>query len=62
METELKDAIIKKVQENKDEFQLVNFIIDSFREYIYNKDGNYLIGGEEVYQFISDFIKIYENN
>lgn len=59
MEKELKDAIIKKVQENRDNFQLVNFIVDSFKEYIYNKDGNYLIGGEKVSKFIDDFIKIY---
>ena len=59
MKTELKDAIIKKVQENKNEFQLTNFIRDSFKEYIYTKDGNYLIGGEEVSEFVENFTKIY---
>ena len=62
MEKELKDEIIKKVQENSDVFGLNNFIVESFREYIYNKEGNYLIGGEKVATFISDFIKLYENN
>jgi len=61
MEKELKDLIIKKVQENINQFQLENFIIDSFTEYIYNKKGDYLIGGEKVAKFISDFIKLYEN-
>lgn len=61
MNNELKDAIIKTVQENTNEFQLTNFIVGNFREYIYNKDGEYLIGGEQVAQFINNFIKLYEN-
>ena len=59
MKTELKDAIIKKVQENSSNFQLVNFIVDNFKEYIYDKKGEYLINGKKVAKFISDFIKIY---
>jgi hypothetical protein len=61
MQTELKDLIIKKVQENINEFQLENFIVDSFREYIYDKKGDYLIGGANVAVFIKNFITIYEN-
>ena len=61
MDQELKDAIIKAVQENKDEFQLTNWITGQFSEYIYNNDGKYIIGGEKVVQFINDFIKIYIN-
>jgi len=61
MNKELKDAIIKQVQENYDEFQLTNSIGGIFREYIYNRDGEYLIGGEQVAKFINDFIKLYEN-
>ena len=61
MDQELKDAIIKAVQENKDEFQLTNWITGQFSEYVYNNDGEYLIGGEKVVQFINDFIKIYIN-
>ena len=60
MNKELKDAIIKAVQENFDEFQLTNSIGGMFREYIYNRDGEYLIGGEKVAQFIKEFIKLYE--
>ena len=62
MKKELKDAIIKNVQENINQFSLVNSIVGHFREYIYNSKGEYLIGGEEVSKFISDFIKLYENN
>lgn len=61
MQKELKDAIIKEVQEHSNEFQLVNFIVESFKEYIYTNDGNYLIGGEKVAQFINEFINIYIN-
>lgn len=59
MQTQLKDIIIKTVLENSNQFQLHNFIVEKFREYIYNKDGEYLIGGKKVAQFISDFIKLY---
>ena len=60
MPQELKNAIIKKVQENATDFQLVNNTTDNFKEYIYNKQGEYLIGGEEVAKFISEFINIYK--
>ena len=59
MQTKLKDAIIAKIQNSTDEFQLHNFIVESFSEYIYGQDGEYLIGGEDVANFISDFIKLY---
>lgn len=61
MNKELKNAIIKKVQENIDVFGLNNFIVDSFKEYIYDSKGEYLIGGEVVANFISDFINLYIN-
>lgn len=60
MQTELKNAIIKAVQDNANEFQLQNYIIDNFKAYIYDSKGNYLIGGEEVANFITNFIKIYK--
>lgn len=62
MNQELKNAIIKAVQDNFDEFQLTNSIGGIFREYIYTKDGEYLIGGEQVAKFINDFIILYINN
>ena len=61
MQKELKDQIIKVVRDNINEFQLVNFTMNKFRDYIFTSDGNeYLIGGEEVSKFISDFINIYK--
>lgn len=59
MNKELKDAIIKTVQENKDQFQLHNAITEAYHGYIYNNTGGYAIGGEEVAQFINDFINLY---
>jgi hypothetical protein len=60
MNKKLKDAIIKNVQENVNDFQLVNTVVDNFRAYIYDADGDYLIGGEKVSNFIVDFIKLYK--
>ena len=51
---ELKKAIIEWLLENENEFQRVSACIDNFRAYIYNADGNYLIGGERVAKFISE--------
>lgn len=59
MQTQLKDKIIKDIQENKDESKIVNFITNYYRDYIYDKQGNYLIGGEEVANFIREFITLY---
>jgi hypothetical protein len=33
-----------------------------FRAYIYDADGNYLIGGEEVKNFICDAVKLITQN
>lgn len=58
MRIELKKAILNWICENIDEFQINNECHRAFHEYIYNKDGNYLIGGEKVSQFIDDTIKL----
>ena len=58
MNTELKRQIIVKVFDNLDEFQIINKIIEEFSDYIYNKAGEYLIGGEEVIKFIDKIIPI----
>lgn len=58
MRLELKQAILNWIIENINEFQLVNACHKAFREYIYNAEGNYLIGGEKVSQFIDDAIKL----
>lgn len=61
MRKELKKAIIDYIFENKKEFQLTNSVKTKFRAYIYDADGNYLIGGEEVSEFIREAIKLIEN-
>ena len=58
MNIELKKEIITYILENIDEFQLVNATIENFREYIYNPEGNYLMGGQEVSEFIRDACKL----
>ena len=52
MPKELKTAIIKWLLCNENQWQRVNACTEAFREYIYNKSGNYLIGGEAVMEFI----------
>ena len=49
---ELKKEIINWIIENGNEFQRVNACTDKFRLYIYDTNGNYLIGGENVVNFI----------
>lgn len=38
--------------EHENEWQRVNTCVDEFRNYIYNDNGNFLIGGENVHDFI----------
>ena len=52
MNIELKKAIIDYMLENKAEFQLLNCTINKFRAYIYDTNGDYLIGGKDVINFI----------
>ena len=53
MNIELKKAIIEWIFDNINEFQIVNNCVKEFRDYIYNKQGNYLIGGKQVSDFIT---------
>lgn len=55
---ELKKAIIDWLFNNKNEWQRINACTEYFRPYIYNADGNYLIGGEEVSEFITNANKL----
>lgn len=55
---ELKKAIIDWLFNNKNEWQRVNACREHFKAYIYNADGSYLIGGEEVYDFITSADKL----
>lgn len=53
MSKELKKVIIIWLFDNENKWQRVNNCIDYFRDYIYDKNGNYLIGGEIIADFIS---------
>lgn len=52
MRTELKKAILNYMCENEKEFQLINETTKHFSPYIYDSNGNHLIGGEQVAEFI----------
>ena len=58
MNKQLKWEIIKFIFNNEKEFQLHNATTKEFKGYIYNSQGNYLIGGEDVAKFINDAIKL----
>ncbi len=62
MHKELKKAIIAFIIDNEKEFQLPTSTVKQFKAYIYNDKGNYLIGGEDVYTFISNAIILLKNN
>lgn len=57
MHIELKKAIVNWMFEHKNEFQLTNATREQFRQYIYTPEGNHIIGGEEVSEFISSVNK-----
>lgn len=52
MHKELKKAIITWLLENENKWQRLNSCTKQFRNYIYDDGGNYLIGGEDVSNFI----------
>ena len=58
MYLELKKEIINWLLEHEDTWQRVNSCHEAFRQYIYNDEGNYIIGGEVVSEFIDDANKL----
>ena len=58
MQYSLMQAIFSYLIDNRLEFNLHNATVKQFRPYIYDDQGGYLIGGEQVSQFISDAIKL----
>ena len=54
MHKDLKKAILKWLLENEHNWQRLNACTKEFRNYIYDDEGNYLIGGEEVSNFIEE--------
>lgn len=61
MKKELKKQIIDWLFLNENEWQRLNACAEKFRDYIYNSEGNYLIGGTDVYNFIKEMDKIIYN-
>lgn len=59
---ELKQAILNWLLENESQWQRVNACIKVFRAYIYDENGNYLIGGQVVSKFIADADKLLYGN
>lgn len=58
MKKELKQAIINFIFENEKDFQIINNTTEKFRLYIYDNSGEYLIGGEDVRDFIKNAIQL----
>ena len=52
MYLELKKAIINWLVDHENEWQRLNACTAHFRRYIFDEDGNYIIGGEIVCDFI----------
>lgn len=48
----LMQAICEFIADNHNEFQLLNATTRQFREYIFDKEGEYLIGGKQVSSYI----------
>ena len=61
MVTQLKKVIVNYILDNENVFQLNNHTTKEFSAYIYDKQGEYLIGGEEVSEFISNAVKLLKN-
>jgi len=58
MKKELKQVIVNFIFDNEKEFQIVKTTIDKFSAYIYDRNGQYLIGGEDVRNFIKEAIAL----
>lgn len=56
MQYSLMQHIFNFIIENRNEFQLHNATSQKFRAYIYDEAGEFLIGGKQVSDFISDAI------
>lgn len=56
MKKELRKAIIDFIFENEKDFQLTNATKTRFKLYIYTSEGDYLIGGQDVSNFIDEAI------
>jgi len=58
MSLELKKAIMDYIFENLNDFQVINNTVKHFSAYIYDSEGNHLIGGEAIHNFIVGAVKL----
>jgi hypothetical protein len=58
MKTQLKKAIIDFIFDNEKDVQLHNATIEKFKLYIFDGEGEYLIGGDDVLNFINQAINL----
>lgn len=58
MYKELKGAVLDWLLKNENQWNRVNACYEAFRAYIFDADGNYLIGGRVVSRFIEDADKL----
>lgn len=58
MNRELKKAILDWLYEHPDAWQRTNACREAFRPYLYDYNGNWLIGAEEIDEFISKAAKL----
>lgn len=55
---EFKQQVVEWICEHADEFQLINACVEHFSRYVYDENGNYLIGGEMRFNFIVDACRL----
>ena len=55
---ELKKEIVNWLFANENVFNRYNCCVNAFRAYIYDANGNYLIGGQETAEFIEKAEKL----
>lgn len=54
MNLQLKKEVLLWLLENENKWQRVNTCVNQFNSYIYNNEGDFLIGGARVYEFIKN--------
>lgn len=62
MYLKLKEKIIDWLIEHEGTWQLQTACKEEFRQYIYDENGAFIIGGENVSNFISDAYKLLYSN
>lgn len=62
MYLKLKERIIDWLIEHEGTWQLVTVCKEEFRQYIYDENGAFIIGGENVSNFINDAYKLLYSN